>query len=237
MLINTTKNYGVDKLKIIVYGEAGSGKTTLARTINEPTLIISAEGGLLSLADSAIDVIDITTDDNGQVIPEERRIARLGEVFKYISAPAQIEEYKWIFIDSLTEISQSLIAQLGKEYPERKDSLVMYGENNKRMKSLIKSFRDIPHYNIVFTALPSLDKDENGMRYSGIEMVGRIGQSIPAYFDEVFFLEVIEKDKKEKRFLHCRKEDRLVCKDRSGKLAKYEPADLTVISNKIKGIN
>lgn len=235
MKVNTTKNYGIDKLKMLIYGESGVGKTTLARTLDESVLIISAEGGLLSLKDSEIDVIDITTDDEGVIIPEERRLQRLGAVYKFICEPEQIEKYRWIFIDSLTEISQALIAQLGKEFPERKDSLVMYGENSKRLKSLIKSFRDMPHYNIVFTALPSLDKDENGSRYQGVSVIGKVGEMIPAFFDEVFYLAVHEKDGKEKRVLHCGKEERLVSKDRSGILGKYEEPNLGMIAKKIKG--
>lgn len=233
--VTTTKNYGVDKLKILVYGQAGSGKTTLARTIDEPTLIISAEGGLLSLNDSDIDVIDITTDDNGQIIPEEKRIQRLGEVYKYIGQPEQIAKYKWIFIDSLTEISQALIAQLGKEFPERKDSLVLYGENAKRLKSLIKSFRDMPHYNIVFTALPSLDKDENGARYHGIDVIGKVGIQLPGYFDEVLYMSVKDTEEGDERVLHCTSNERLVTKDRSGKLDKLEKPDLAYIASKIRG--
>ena len=50
MKISTTKAVGNDALKILIYGESGSGKTTLAGTINEPTLIISAEAGLLCLS-------------------------------------------------------------------------------------------------------------------------------------------------------------------------------------------
>ena len=85
-------------------------------------------------------------------------------------------KYKWIFIDSLTEISQNLMEQLYLEFPERKDSLVMYGENGKRMRSLIKSFRDIPYYNVVMTALSAVDKDENNVRITGVSMVGNISE-------------------------------------------------------------
>lgn len=235
MKINTTKNYGIDKLKMLVYGESGVGKTTLARTIDGPTLIVSAEGGLLSLKDSEIDVVDITTDDDGKVIPEENRIQRLGSVYKFLQEPEQIDKYEWIFIDSLTEISQALVAQLHKEFPERKDSLVLYGENSKRLKSLVKSFRDIPHYNVVFTALPSVDKDENGARFLGIDVVGKTGLVLPAFFDEVLYLSIMQKEDNEVRVLHCTKEERLVSKDRSGMLDKYEKPDLAIIARKIRG--
>ena len=36
--------------KMLVHAPAGAGKTTLAATAGEPTLILSAEAGLLSIA-------------------------------------------------------------------------------------------------------------------------------------------------------------------------------------------
>ena len=128
-------------------------------------MIISAEAGLLCLSDKQIDVIDISRDDEGRLIPKESRIDRLGEAYKYILSDEAKKKYKWIFIDSLTEISQCLMDKLSVEYPEKSQSLVMYGENAKRMRSLVKSFRDIAEYNIVMTALSQNEKDENNQRF------------------------------------------------------------------------
>jgi phage nucleotide-binding protein len=237
MKIQSTKSYSEDKLKILVFGEPGAGKTTLAKTIGEPTLIISAEAGLLCLNGEDIDVIDITQDDEGRVIPKEKRIARLGEAYQYLLTEECRNKYKWVFIDSLTEISQNLMEQLYLEFPDRKDSLVMYGENGKRMRSLIKSFRDIPYYNVVMTALSSVDKDENNVRIIGVSMVGNISEKVPAFFDEVFYLATIQNQETGNvdRVLVTGKSDRVMAKDRSGKLDKIEKPSLAHIASKIKG--
>lgn len=230
MKITNTKSDANHPIKMLIFGPSGSGKTSLAGTIKEPTLLISAESGLLTLRDKAIDVIDISQDDNCGAIPKEKRIARLGEVYKFLESKESQTKYKWIFIDSLTELSQNMVEQLNVEFPDRSSSLVMYGENAKRMRSLVKSFRDLPSYNVVFTALSTIDKDENGSRFTTIDLIGNFASKLPGFLDEVFFLHV---DKDGNRTLQTQPTDKIVSKDRSGVLQKFEPADLGLIAEKI----
>lgn len=234
MQIKTTYQQHLHKIKVVVHGESGNGKTTLAGTLEGKGLIISSEAGLLSLQDKDIDFVDLANDEGG-IVPKEKRIDRLAKIYQYLLTKECIDRYEWVFIDSLTEISQNMIEKLLVEYPERKDSLVLFGENAKRMRSLIKLFRDLPHYHVIFTALSTIEKDDNARRFKGIDVIGKISNQLPAFFDEVFYLG-ISKDKEgaSKRFI-ATTSDNIICKDRSGKLGAYEQPNLALIFNKILG--
>lgn len=236
MRIISTKHVDNSKIKSIIYGLSGSGKTSLAKTIKQPTLIISVESGLLALKDSTIDVIDITKDNDGKLLPEELRIQRLKEVYNYILTEECMKKYKHIFIDSLSEVAENLIKALDKEFPDRKDALPKWQEYNKRIRIIIKGFRDIPHYDITFSCLAEIDKDEFNKRYMAFSMAGKISQLLPSLFDEVFYLSVTKNEEGESvRKLITQSTDWLVCKDRSGKLLPEEQPNLDLIFNKIRG--
>jgi len=234
MLISSTKGIGVDALKILVYGESGAGKTSLAKTIGEPTLLISAEAGLLPLRGESIDVIDLTRADDGSVIPKEKRIAKLLDVYQFLQSDECKKKYKTIFIDSLSEINSNMLEQLQQEMPDAKETLKMYGELAKRMRSLIKAFRDLPHYSIVFTCLSEIDKDENNQRFVAPQLIGKLSGQIAAFLDEVYFIHV-NKETGE-RVLLTNKTDNIIAKDRSNSLNKNEPADLGAIYAKIRKV-
>ena len=108
----------------------------------------------------------------------------------------------------------------------------MYGELSKRMRALIKAFRDLPFYSVFFTALSGADKDENGVRFLGPQLVGKLSSQVNAFFDEVFYLH-IDKETGQRALLTA-KTDHLAVKDRSGRLDAREPANLSVIVKEIK---
>lgn len=233
MKIQSTSTINDDRLKILVYGASGSGKTKLIGTIDEPTLIISAEAGTLCLQDKNIDVIDIQTDDDGKLLSKENRIKRLSEIYVYLQTTEATTKYKWIALDSLTEIMQNLLEGI-KAMPEFSDPKMMmklWGEYADRAKGLVKSFRDLPNYNVLMTALDKTEKDENGLRFQAIDVQGSIGERLPAYFDEVFYLYV---DAEGNRSLITCKSEKLLSKDRSDRLGKIEPANIKLLIKKIK---
>lgn len=235
MKISTAKTVTENKLKIILSGVSGSGKTTAVKSLKDAgfnPLIISFESGLLSIAGADIDYIDGTKDDNGAIIPKELRVNRLSEAYKFILSDEAKKKYDTIFVDSLTEISQCMFDFLRKEYPERKDNLVLYGDLGQKMRDAIKAFRDVPHYHVVKTCLTKIEKDENAKRYMGFDLIGSISDKLPQFYDEVIYIRV--KDDGTREYV-CNPTDSVIAKDRSGKLSATEPADLGAIFHKILG--
>lgn len=228
--IQNTLDAELQKIKCLIFGESGSGKTSLAGTLSGKTLMLGAEGGHLSLIGKDIDFIDITRDNDGNLLTNPNdRIKRLGEVYNML---ANTQSPKWdnIFIDSLTEFSEIILSTVQLEFPDRKDSFPMWGEYGKKTTKFIKSFRDLPQYNVFMTVLSEVDKDENHKRFIGFDVAGKIGKKLPQYFDLVLYLHVTPDHE---RVLITNKTETISAKDRSGKLDDRMPADLSQIMLKI----
>lgn len=224
-------------IKCLLTGPSGVGKTRSAASLKAAgykPILFSAESGVLSLSGEGIPMIDLAKDDNGKEIPPKDRLLRLAEMFKW--AREGQKQYDTIILDSLTEVNQCLMAYLDDKYKDAKETLKKYGDNMVIMTRLVKEFRDLP-YNVVLIALSEVEKDDVGRRYTTASVVGKVAQHLPAFFDEVLYLHVAEdENKKPVTRFQCKSTMDIVCKDRSGKLGLYEPYDLGLIFNKIKGV-
>jgi aryl carrier-like protein len=244
MKVMNTAGAEAERVKIVVAGEAGNGKTSLAATIErglgEKCIVVSAEAGLLSLRGSSVDFIELQTDDAGASIPKDKRIARLAEIYEWLLKPEQTAKYRWVFIDSLTEINQNMLELLDtqEEFQGPKNTIKKYGELSTRMMALAKTFRDMPHYSLVFTSLVKSETDADNQAKMKVAMVGSFADRLPALFDEILYLGVTDEvceDGRNKRMLLTQKSNKIdFPKDRSGKLDRLEPADLSVVVKKIR---
>lgn len=252
MKIENTLDASAGCIKMLVAAEAGNGKTTLAKTIqdklNEKVLVISAEAGLLSLRGSNVDFIELQNkwDDATKAylpVPKSERINRLLEIYQFLMLPETMKKYTWIFIDSLTEINQNMQEFLDsqEDYQGPKNTLKKFGELNVRMRSVCKTFRDMPHYSVVFSALVKNDIDSDNKSFMKIDMTGKFADALPALFDEIFYLgvlpEVDDGGRNIRKILTQKTDKILFPKDRSGQLDRFEPADLGSIVLKIRKTN
>lgn len=211
---------GDNGLKMLVHGPAGAGKTVMGATAGEPTLIISAEAGLLSIAGapSYIKVVTVSS------------IQDLYDVYEYLNSEHVCD---WIVLDSVSEIAEVVLSY---EKANNKDPRAAYGQLQEQMTTMLRKFRDLPLYNVLMTCKQQRVTDE----YSGTTMYipslpGRaLTQQISYMFDEVFALRV-EKDDEGAlyRVVQTSRDAQYEAKDRSGKLDLFEEPNLKKLKAKI----
>lgn len=223
MAINVKRTGGLtaNGVKVLVYGQAGAGKTSLIRTLPSP-IVLSAEGGLLSIQDADLPYIEVSSMDT------------LREAYTWLSQSADGKQYASVALDSISEIAEVV---LGSEKKATKDPRQAYGAMQDAMAEIIRAFRDLPGRHVYFSAKLEKSQDEMGRILYSPSMPGnKTGQALPYFFDEVLALR-IEKDSEgqTQRALMCDSDGLWTAKDRSGKLAAWESPDLGAIINKIGG--
>lgn len=218
-LTSTREAAHTNGLKILIYGAAGAGKTTLCKTMPGNPIIISAEGGLLSLRDVDIPVIEVAT------------IQDVHEAYSYL---VEHPEHDWVALDSISEIAEVV---LNTEKKATKDPRQAYGNLQEQMTDLLRAFRDLPGRNVYMSCKMERQKDEQSgaMLYSPLLPGSKLAQQIPYLFDEVLALRV-ERDSEGNavRYLQTQSDFQYTAKDRSGALdVAGEFPDLGEIANKV----
>lgn len=219
--LRNTNDVSVNGVKVLVYGQAGAGKTHLIRTLPRP-VILSAEGGLLSLQGTGIPYVEISN------------LATLTEAYEWLLDSNETKEFQCVALDSISEIAEVV---LSSEKKTTKDPRQAYGAMADQMTDLIRAFRDLPGKHVYFSAKMEKTQDEMGRLLYYPSLPGnKVGQQLPYFFDEVLALRV-ERDSEgaTQRALMCESDGLWLAKDRSGKLSPWEDPDLGVIISKIGG--
>ena len=218
-------------IKLQIYGEYGTGKTTLAGTAQDVSdmanvLNIDAEGGNKVLASRgdipSINVRDYDTfsnvyeylrahclfRDNDDVENLKLSEAHFRNInAKDIKAP---RIYNTVIIDSLSEVARYCMYKLMgvniettklNEIPQRPE----YAEWNSRqemMLLLVRKFRDLPMH-VIFVCSRQWDKDEFNRRFYAPNIQGKLGNEIQGFMDHVgyYTLETDAETKETHRYL------------------------------------
>ena len=219
--VKTTGSLAANGVKVLVYGQAGAGKTSLIKTLPSP-IVLSAEGGLLSIQDADLPFIEIAS------------MTDLQEAYKWLTESDDAKAYKSVALDSISEIAEVV---LNAEKKATKDPRQAYGAMQEQMADIIRAFRDLPGRHVYMSAKLEKTQDEMGRVLYAPSMPGnKTGQALPYFFDEVLALRV-EKDGEgnTQRALMCDSDGLWLAKDRSGKLDMWEAPDLGAIIAKMQG--
>ncbi len=219
--VKTTGSLSANGVKVLVYGQAGAGKTSLIKTLPQP-IVLSAEGGLLSIQDADLPFIEISDMET------------LREAYTWLTQSDEAKGFQSVALDSISEIAEVV---LNAEKKATKDPRQAYGAMQEQMADIIRAFRDLPGRHVYMSAKLEKTQDEMGRVLYAPSMPGnKTGQALPYFFDEVLALRV-EKDSENntQRALMCDSDGLWLAKDRSGKLEAWEAPDLGAIIAKMGG--
>ena len=213
-------------LKVLIFGGNGVGKTVASITAPGPVLIADAEAGLLSIRSEII---------SGQV-----KAVKISNVDDLKSLSMELKTtahgFATVVIDSLSEVQIQVMenvmaSQKDKDVPAMRDWYV----NTEEMRKIIRFFRDLP-MNVIFNCLPKDEHDEQyGTTVRKPSLSGKLPEEVCGYVDEVLYMFTKEEGDKLERYFLTQPNERVYAKDRSGKLERFEPPDISNIYNKIFG--
>jgi hypothetical protein len=210
-------------INMLVYGESGTGKTTLAGSADacpalRPALVVDFEGGTESLVRPYPDVeqVRVTTWKEMQKVYDELRLSKT-------------HGFSTVILDSLTEIQKFNMYQIMVELIEKRPdldpdvpSMREWGKNLEQMRKFVRAFRDLP-MNSIFTALVKQDKnDRTGVTTLLPSLSGKLAGEVAAFLDIVgyYYTKTVEEngEVREKRLLLTSKTETIVAKDRTQSL-------------------
>jgi phage nucleotide-binding protein len=187
-------------LKILIYADPGVGKTYFLGTADSdkrltPALLVDTEGGTLTIRGKKnIDVVRVRSYED------------IVKLINHLRMPnhSKCSHRKWksIMIDSLTELQKQIMQEILRagfvKNPSKDPDIAEmrdWGKNAERVRKVVRAFRDLEGYHIIFTLLQRDIKDDN----SGIVTIkpslpGQLADDIAGFIDIVGFLQIVRKE-------------------------------------------
>lgn len=208
-------------IRMHIYGESGSGKTTILSTAPRPILVIDFEAGS-----------DIRLKgENDIYICQIKNRKDIDEVIKHIQ---NSKLYKTIAFDGFSVFTQRVLNEILQERQKTTPSFYEWGLLTKMLHQIILNLM-YQNSHLIFTSLSKrILIDENNSKVERIipDLTRAVRDILRAVMDFQAYLWV---DNTEKRYLLFKTEKGIIeVKDRSGKLSKEEP-DISKIINKVFG--
>lgn len=222
-MIKSTKDlHQTGKINAIIYGAPGVGKTSLAKTVERP-LVISAEGGILSLIGTDIPYIDVTD------------IKSAREAVAY--AIKHAGEYDCIFFDSLSEIAEIILSDAMQKTP---DPRKIYPETEQAVTRLVRQLRDNLPCSVVWLAKEDVSEDDLGRKTIRPSVPGSKFSARLGHLPDLVGRMVVDTVQKEdgatvnRRTLRFVSDGTFVAKTRGITLPELCPANIGKIISKVK---
>lgn len=246
--------------KLVVAGQSGVGKTSLARTLDtSKTLFMDLEAGDAAIEGVKIDVIRprTWTECRDFAVLLGGPNPSLGEDATYSQAhydyvcqtygnPAEIlSKYDTIFVDSIT-VAARLCFTHCQNQPECKsdrtgklDTRAAYGMQGREMMGWLSHLQHIRDKNVIFVGILDQRVDDYGRETYELQLEGsKTSRELPGIVDEVITMAILQDDNGNPyRAFVCQTLNQwgYPAKDRSGRLEILEEPHLGKLLDKMSG--
>ena len=246
--------------KMVVCGQSGVGKTSLARTLDpSKTLFMDLEAGDAAIEGVAIDVIRPRTWQEcrdfavflGGANPSLGEEATYSQAhYEYVCQtygdPVEIlSKYDTIFVDSIT-VAGRLCFTHCQNQPECKsertgklDTRAAYGMQGREMMGWLSHLQHIRDKNVIFVGILDEKVDDYGRQTYELQIEGaKTGRELPGIVDEVITIAIMPDDSGAPyRAFVCQTLNQwgYPAKDRSGRLDLLEEPHLGRLLEKMSG--
>ncbi len=190
-----------DNMKVLIYGNSGTGKTCAAASFPTPMLYLDFDGKVDSAAafysDDKPRLEQIEVRDLSAKM-EQDPIEELLKILDNELIPQQkagVMKFKTLVIDSLTTFSSAVLGHIVKTNPGIKrvstkqgfqPGMQDFGILKRELTKLIPGILSLP-MNVVMLAHIKIDRDEvTGELIRGPHMDGSFAADLPIYFKEVY---------------------------------------------------
>lgn len=204
-------------VKSLVYGPPGTGKTPIINTAPRPVLMV-VEPGMLSMRDSNVPAFEAYTY-NG-----------ISEFTQWLFNSAETRNFDTVGIDSISQMAEIILTA---KLAVNKDGRKAYGEMSREVMTIVNGLYFLPQKHVYLIA-----------KETHIEMAGTnirrpyfpgqdLNVKVPHLYDIIMRLApAIVLPGQTHIAFQTRGSFDIMARDRSGRLADYEPLNLTALFTK-----
>jgi len=201
-------------LKMLVYGQYGSGKSYFAGTAADvpqmrDVLYLDAEAGSMTIANrgSEIDIIPIkdfeALDQVKQFLILHCQRRDRGDIEGMRALEEQLrgekvetpKQYHCVAIDSVSELGKMMMARLLGVSPDTSNldaqiedaTFSHWGQASQRIQLMVRAFRAIPIH-VVFVASEKMKEDERKQQRIMLNLSGQLANDVQGFLDVVGYL-------------------------------------------------
>ncbi len=215
---------------ILLYGDAGRGKTWLAASISQvadfgPVLLIDVEGGSSAIARDFkdVDVIEVETHQQFQAV--------------YDWLMTGDHKYKTVIIDTIGVVMDRAEKFFGEKPENQGNKFGKWGDLKNWANAIFRSFHTAPFVSIVVAHALDDKDDSTGAVKTTAMLPGSFKSTLPGIPDIVGYMTIeADEDGAPQRVLIVGESSRLVTKNRFGLPSKiYNPSMKLIMDTINKG--